>query len=145
MNRRDCIRYASAAVFAIACTSAAPWKEGTMADAEVTLFYLPFNYETYVPVTIESIEKEALCTMRVSSSAEEVLVLRRFLTEASKGQFDGKLVRLKAVGLSASPSFVDRDGGVLKQPGEEARLSTDSFSELKAVLDGLAKSHGCQL
>jgi hypothetical protein len=116
-----------------------------MAGVEVTLFYVPFHYETYAPVTIESIEKKAHCVLRVSSSEKEMMVLLRLLGDAPKGRFDGKVVRLKAVGLDPSPIFVDRSGGVLKEQSEEFSLSREAFGELKALLDALAKSRGCEI
>lgn len=114
-----------------------------MADENVTLFYLPFEYETYAPVTVGSIEKNAICVIHLASSSAEADTIRRLLEQAPSGEFGDKVVRLKVVGLPSAPVFADRDGGILRPSNSRAKLSANAFRQLKDILNTLARSQGC--
>ena len=111
---------------------------------EVTIFYIPFNVHTYVPVTIDSIEKNAACRFVVPRTGKEAGSLRRDLENSTKGKFDNDVVRLKVSGLVEQEVFIDMDGGVLfGRGGEEKRLLESHFTSVKALMKSLSKDHGC--
>jgi hypothetical protein len=132
-----------AALFTFAAGRITRWEPTTMADENVTFFYLPFEYETYVPVTVGSIEKDAICVIRLASSSAEAHIISRLLEEAPPGEFGDKVVRLKVTGLPSSPVFADRDGGVLRPSNSRAKLSRDAFGQLRDMLNTLGRSQGC--
>jgi hypothetical protein len=117
----------------------------SMSKADVTIYYIPFNYETYTPVTPESIEKDAACIFSVSPSSDEATAIRRMVEAAGAGEFDDQFVRMKAVGLLVGDLFIDKYGGARRKDLEERKLAAEGLQELKILLDGLAKSQGCKI
>jgi hypothetical protein len=115
-----------------------------MSKTDVTIYYVPFNYETYVPVTTESIEKDAICVFSISSNSDEAAAIRSVVDTAGAGRFDDQFVRVKAVGLLAGDLFIDKYGGV-RSKERERRIAPEGLQELKTLLDGLAKAQGCEI
>jgi hypothetical protein len=112
---------------------------------DVTIFYFSFNLSTYIPITVDSLEKyPTICRFIVPGSGKEADILRRALANSTKGKFDNSVVRLKASGLVEQEVFIDMDGGVLfGRGGVEKRLSESDFKSVKALMHSLAKEHGC--
>jgi hypothetical protein len=115
----------AAVVMLLGCSDA----EDAMAGAadRITIYYLPFSVETFVPVTIESIEVDARCVFSLDPSAEDIANLREWLARVTEGGFDKKRVRLKMVGLEDDPLYVDADGGLRRAGGKAGRLAPETF------------------
>lgn len=126
----------------VGCTASADAGSDHMKD--VIIFYLSFDVDTYVPATIESIEKEATCRFVLRGDARAAMTLRRAVENAGEGDFDDRVVRVKASGLVEQTVFIDVDGGVLLGTGgAERRLGEGDFTTVKALLESLAKEEGC--
>lgn len=109
----------------------------------VKLFYLPFEAETYVPVTRQTIEKDATCVFELAAMTAQARRLAHLLQSGVEGGFDDRVVRLKIVGLLPESLFVNQDGEVMREPARMYRLSERSFGELKVLMDGLFQAHHC--
>lgn len=114
-----------------------------MNETAVRIYYIPFNYETYVPVTTDSIEKDAICVLSISPTSEQADSIRRIIGAAESGKFDDQFVRMKAVGLLPGNLFIDKYGGVRGKDAEDRKLGPDGLGDLKSLLDGLAAAQGC--
>lgn len=126
----------------VGCAASADGGSDHMKD--VIIFYLSFDVDTYVPVTIDSIEKEAACRFVLRGDSQAASTLRRAVENVGEGDFDGRVVRVKASGLVEETVFIDVDGGVLFGTGRaERRLAEGDFTAVKALLESLAKEQGC--
>lgn len=113
---------------------------------KVVIFYIPFNADTYVPVTVESIEKMANCKFTLDHAAEEVHVLKDAIESSSAGAFDNRVVRLKAIGVFAHAIYVDIDGGMLyERSNKQRKLSEEGFNVIKSLMKKLSKQQRCEL
>lgn len=111
----------------------------------VVIFYFPFHEDTYVPITVESIEEKAICKFTLAHSSDEVRVLQRAIEAAQAGAFDNSAVRLKAVGLLGDTIYMDVDGGVLHQRSNwQSKLAETDFNAVKSSMAKLAKEQGCE-
>lgn len=115
----------------------------------MTLFYLGFSVETYSPVTRRSIESFAAYECSIDSDAPVVRALRELVRAAPQGEFRGNFVRLKIVGMEALPVFVDAMGGIVigdadSEKVAEKKLASDSFEQLAAIVEALARSAKCR-
>jgi hypothetical protein len=131
----------AAVVMLLGCSDA----EDAMAGAadRITIYYLPFSVETFVPVTIESIEVDARCVFSLDPSAEDIANLREWLARVTEGGFDKKRVRLKMVGLEDDPLYVDADGGLRRAGGKAGRLAPETFKALEQFVEAAAHRAGC--
>jgi hypothetical protein len=112
--------------------------------ANVKIYYLPFDFETFVPVTIDTIEGQASCVLDVDGTSSDAKELRDLFLRLEPGAFDNRVVRVKAVGLFPHETYVDVDAGVLMgRGGKEGRLGTNALSQLKVILQRLAREQGC--
>jgi hypothetical protein len=109
----------------------------------VTAYYLPFSVETFLPVTVDSIEKDARCTFSFERSSEDSKSLQAWLARLTSDGFDKKRVRLKLVGLEAAPVFVDADGGVRRGRSSAGRLEQPAFKALEQLIEAAAVRAGC--
>jgi hypothetical protein len=114
-----------------------------MSETGASIYFIPFDYETYVPVTTESIEKDAICVLSLPSQGREAQAMRRLLQARRPGDFDGGFVRVKAVGVVVADLFIDKLGG-LRGKDLDGRLTPEALQQLDALLTELAKTHGCQ-
>jgi hypothetical protein len=119
-------------------------KAGEKSMQEVAIFYIPFDFQTYIGITTDSIEKNAICRFSISSGSKEAVSLRQTLGNSTIGKFDNDVVRLKASGLVEQEVFIDMDGGVLfGRGGVEKRLPDNDFKTLRTLMESLAKQHSC--
>lgn len=109
---------------------------------EVVIFYLSFGVDTYTPVTVDLIEERADCRFVLEPKSDRARELGALLERAIGGSFDNRVVRVKAIGLSAQPIFVDIDGGVLRGK-ERGKLPEPAFGALRSMLETMAKQEGC--
>lgn len=110
---------------------------------DVFVYYMPFDVDTYVPVTTENIEEQSFCKLSFSESSDVAKSLIYLLTKATTGAFSNKVVRLKVSSPSAD-IFVDMDGGVLIAGDEQhKRLTGDDFTVLKALMESLSVNGDC--
>ena len=124
---------------AYACAS-----RGTQEAKTVKLFYLPFGAETYVPVTRQTIEKDATCIFELAAASAEAGRLTLLLQSGTESGFDDRVVRLKIIGLFPETVCVNQDGEVIREPARVYRLSDGTFAELKLVMEGLFRAHRCR-
>lgn len=61
------------------------------------IYYVPFNVETYVPVTINNIEDMAFYKFEVHNNSELAIKLINLLEQNGHNDFDDKRVRLKVI------------------------------------------------
>lgn len=108
---------------------------------KIILFYLPFNAETFLPVTMDNMENQVECKFMLPKASQEVASLQEIFEDVTRGGFDNLGVRLKVVGLSHDDIFVDQVGGVWI--GKVTwNLSSKSFAQLKSLLEELRASQG---
>lgn len=133
-----------ASILVLLCLAA--WSGSAGANGEhmneVVIYYLSFGVDTYTPVTVDLIEKQADCRFVLASDSSRARDLRALFTQAVDGSFDNRVVRVKAIGLSAEPIFVDIDGGLLRG-GKEQKLPEPAFGSLKSMLEEMAEREGC--
>lgn len=91
----------------------------------ITLYYIPFDIETFLPITPDLIEGKADCVFRLDKSSDDASILKKIFNELVKGEFQKPVVRLKIIGLGEEDIFLDRDGGVLM--GKATWHLTDDF------------------
>jgi hypothetical protein len=115
------------------------------ASASLTIFYLRFSIETYLPVTADTVEQRARCTLSFKPSSDDIERLRGIMGQLETGGFDGKRVRLKMIGFGDQPIFVDAIGGVRRGSVSVGRLSKTGFESLSEFMEFLAKREGCDL
>ena len=102
--------------------------------SEVTnVYFVPFDVETYVPITRESIECMAH-EQWTFSRAEQSSRLVKFLERGDSAQFDETRVRVKVVAPSAT-LFIDAEG-VAQRQDATAKIDRKRFRELLGALRG---------
>jgi hypothetical protein len=102
---------------------------------KMTVYYVPFQVETYEPITTATIKDRAKYRLDVAD-ANEILSLLRMLSNAKgESSFDQKRVRLLVV-AEKREIVVDADGNVL-DAGKTYRLSREQFGQLKTVMSRL--------
>ena len=74
----------------------------------VKIYYLPFELETFTPVTRQDIEKRANYVFILGIEDPMVVQITEYLSENIEGQFINKVVRMKTEGLSQGTLYVDR-------------------------------------
>ena len=106
-------------------------------EAVALIYYIPFNIETYVPVTVDDIEKRAHLKLVLLEESDLLGRLAKLLSDNKvRGSFDGRVVRLKVV-LKKEVYFVDADGGV-KHNGSEYTINPD---EIEKIVKELLKKY----
>tara|TARA_B100000768_G_C11145175_1_gene317855 strand:+ start:299 stop:718 length:420 start_codon:yes stop_codon:yes gene_type:complete len=111
---------------------------------DVFVYYMPFDVDTYVPVTAENIVEQSFCKLAFSESSDVAKSLKYLLTKATAGAFSNKVVRMRVSRPNGVDIFVDMDGGVLITGDEQhKRLSGDDFTVLKALMESLSVNSDC--
>jgi hypothetical protein len=82
----------------------------SLRDSSYLIYYIPFNVETYIPVTKSNIEEKSHYKFNISSK-EFILHIKTMLNAMKEGQFLPKRVRLKLV-MDSIEYFFDSEGGV---------------------------------
>lgn len=122
---------------------------GTIAYAEnnksdAFVYYVPFDVDTYAPVTTENIVEQSFCKLSFSGSSDVAKSLTYLLTAAPAGTFSNKVVRLKVSMPNDVDIFVDTDGGVLITGNElHKRLSGNDFTVLRALMESQFLNSDC--
>jgi len=116
---------------------------GETAVSELRVFYLPFSVETFRPVTVDTIERDARCVFSFKPSAQETKELRGDLGGLERGGFDNRRVRLKIVGLEDTAVFIDAIGGVRRRSANVGRLQPGNFKSLEVFIESVARREGC--
>ena len=110
----------------------------------VTAHYFPFDHETFIPITMDSIEERARCKFTLNRLSPEVSMIEKLVETMGRGEFDATVVRLKVSGLLEGDLYVDVDGGILiSHPRREGSSEGASFDDLKATFVSLAQKEGC--
>jgi hypothetical protein len=110
---------------------------------ELMFYYLPFSVETFLPATVDSIERDARCVLSFKPSEDEMKALREALGSMDPGGFDRKRVRLKILGLELTAIFVDADGGLRKGGKNVGRVTASAFRSLEQFVEAVARREGC--
>jgi hypothetical protein len=132
--------FASFLILTAGC-SASPSKEPHTMD-DMIIYYLSFDVETFLPVGVDTIEKEADCRFVVAIDSDVAGKLNALFSRELRGQFNNEVVRVKVIGPSDDPIFVDRDGGILRGT-REGRLTSTAFDDLRSMLDEMGHRQGC--
>ena len=129
-------------VFCQLLVGAIAYAEETMND--VFVYYVPFDVDTYVPVTTENIVEQSFCKLSFAESSDAAKSLTYLLTTATSGAFSNKVVRLKVSKPNGIDMFVDTDGGVLITGDDgHKRLSVNDFTVLRALMKSLSVNSDC--
>ncbi len=111
---------------------------------QLLIFYFPFNEDTYVPITRDSIEEEAICKLTLPGSSDQARRLRQAFEAAKTGPFDNSAVRLKVIGLLQDVIYADVDGGLFyERTSSERKMAQDHFNDVKSLMARLAEQQGC--
>lgn len=89
-------------------------------ERSIGISYLPFEYQTYEPITIDKIDQYGLCKNEFIHSDSEYFVIENIFKGLANGKLNKNFIRMKIVGLQPLPIYIDRDGGV--GGGLEGRL-----------------------
>ena len=116
--------------------------QGTSIDGRVFLYAIPFEAETFVPIRKGDIESKANCVIELERDGVLASRLADLLSRSKRGRLNDYLIRLKVVGLSEEPFFLDGEGGV-SQGDEQWSLKRKAFRDLKAFVEQLA-SEQCE-
>ena len=104
----------------------------------IRLYYIPFDLETYNPITVNDISKRATYRWLIDSTSKLASRLKVCFDSFEPGDFSGNFVRLRIDGILKLPIFVDREGGVLLgKKGEAKSLTRSAFTELKEIIADL--------
>ena len=108
----------------------------------LSVYVIPFQIQTYVPITRESIVCAAHEKWTVDSSKASALV--NLLREGPAAQFDDKLVRVTIVG-SGEPIFLDANGVVVGL-GQARSIDRESFTRALASVGtkSAVEAKGCK-
>lgn len=95
--------------------------------------YIPFDVETYSPVTPNNINESTVCVY--GGVPEKTLQsMRELIDLAGEGRFDDARVRVKLEEFDGSDVYIDADGGILIEPASTIRkLSESNFAALKGL------------
>ena len=120
--------------------------QGANARPYVFVYYVPFEFATFVPVTEKSIEKDAICTFRLSRSSQQAKRLATLFNTRTTGKFSNKHVRLKVSGIFEKPVFADQYGG-MRMAAHDAALKKPAFGQLTELMRSMhSKDHAnCKL
>ena len=114
-------------------------KAETISFSKAFIYYIPFQFETYEPITAKNIKEKAKYKIEISDK-NKISTLCDLTSDGAKtSSFDEKRVRLLIVfGEGKQQIFVDANGNVFA--GEKRQtLSPKSFEKLKNVLSELIK------
>jgi hypothetical protein len=98
----------------------------------------PFFSDRYVPVTRQSVAEHATCRSHVRANSVQSQSLRRLVERTdspARVRFDPNYVRIKVIGLTDAPLYVDMYGVVAI--GEAVGGSKVSRMDLKNIRDAL--------
>ena len=100
---------------------------------EVTIVYfVPFEIETYVPITQETITAEAWEKWTISSKTQRSRLFA-ILNQGGQGKFDEKRVRVM-VRAGKQTYFIDSDGVVLRKGKLNVRIDKAAFVRFRDSL-----------
>lgn len=111
----------------------------------ITAHYIPFELQTYTPVTPESIERDAVCVFPIDKGSELSDAIEEIISQSSNGKFAADFVRLKVTGVYAAPLLIDARGGVRLEGLPEKKLEPEDMDRLNTMLRSFASSVGCRI
>jgi hypothetical protein len=121
-----------AGLLAIAAESSSP--------QSLAIYFVPFQFETYEPVTASNITAKAKYTININDQ-NEIPKLLALTSGKSPARFNGKRVRLLVivnVEQGEERIMVDAEGDVFDGKSERA-LGKQKFDQLKALMAELTK------
>lgn len=109
--------------------------------------YMPFDMETFVPVTMANIENVSPCKFSLGLEDSRVKAIFSVISPVStKGirLFDSDSIRLKVDGLNGRVIYIDKYGSYLVE-GEAlgGKIPDGLFFSFKSNVEQLAVSEGC--
>lgn len=91
-------------------------------------FYIPFDVQTYVPVTRDNIETMANYSVSIPESSETYRTVRSAFQNRGAGTIDGRMIRLKVVMYDVTV-WADALGGAMDNDGRELEVSARILDE----------------
>jgi len=64
-------------------------------EDRMKIYFIPFNVQTYVPVTMNNIEEKAFHVFEITNNSKLAIKLIRMLDQDNYGILDDKMIRLK--------------------------------------------------
>lgn len=117
------------------------------ADTEnsyVSIYYIPFGVETYVPVTTDNIEKSAQRYGRIDSGGRLSKKISDLLMAAGEGSFNSERVRAKLIYPNEVIVYVDNLGGVLTSEMGARKIDERRLHRLGNLLEKATQPIGGQ-
>lgn len=110
---------------------------------DIVAHYIPFGVETYLPVTMANVEKDAWFRFedkKTSSNAMKIqeLLSDKNVTAITNHKFDEQRVRLKIRGLCVEDIFVDAEG-IFVFKNKTHQISIESKSKLDVLLRSIGQ------
>jgi hypothetical protein len=94
------------------------------------IYYIPFKVETYIPVTIDDIEKRAFYSFKVPESSKLTIELKKLLNANIPGTFNNKAVRLKVI-EGSNIYYVDSLGNIYNLN----KITKTKLGDLENIID----------
>jgi hypothetical protein len=99
--------------------------------------FIPFEAETFVPTTAESIESSYVSCANIQNQ-RDMNNLADILGSTRAGTFDPDMVRARLKLSDGRELFVDKFGGIRSQSGDSS-LVPEAFAKLNRLLTSAAK------
>lgn len=110
----------------------------------VQVYYLPFDYSTFVPTTKDTVREEASCTF-VTPRVEIDGLITKFLAMRGDATFDNRVVRVELQYRDGSKLHIDQNGVI--EPKSMFRGMDVDAAQLAAFdkqLARIAQVRGCK-
>ena len=107
-------------------------------EDRLTFCYLPFDVDTYSPITKLNIEEHCQIRSIISSDQQEYKKLLTIINNAEAGYFDEKIVRFSVRTNSGSAFYIDAEGGISSPQGNR-RLTAANFVSIKKLVERVAR------
>lgn len=91
-------------------------------------FYIPFEVQTFLPVTRDTIETEADYIVSIPESSETYRTVRSAFQNRGAGTIDGCMIRLKIVMYDVTV-WADAFGGAMDSDGREFEVNAKILDE----------------
>ena len=118
-----------AVVVSFACSS----EDKTL--EKVLIYFIPFEAETYVPITPKNIEESANLIGSLALTDRRFRKLRKLLESSPAGEIDRIMLRAKIVLPDNGVIFIDKYGGVQLPEKEPRKLKNSDFRTVKRILE----------
>jgi hypothetical protein len=113
------------------------------ARAKALIEFVPFGVETYLPLTIETIERKASCYILIPGKPlRKIQALIERAPAMPTGSFADNFVRARIKRFEDGAELLVDNGGGVKGTGGERKLDAASLKELDALIRAAAADAG---